>query len=103
MKQTLFERAGKKAALLAIASTLVVMLSGCGNTFYGLGLDMERVGQRIHRQHSPYDTGYGTGGYGGSGYGTGGYGGSGYGGAGYGSGYSGGGYGGNPYYGPSGR
>ena len=27
--------------------------TGCGNTMYGMGLDMERVGRRLQGQHDP--------------------------------------------------
>ena len=41
---------------LLFASTIVIALSSltsCGNTMYGFGLDMERVGRRLQTNNDP--------------------------------------------------
>ena len=80
-----------KNALFSLAAIAMVTVFGtsCGNTMYGMGLDMESTGRRLQNNHDPNAGAsqdyYGApqapaapSGYGGSGYGGSGYGGSGY-------------------------
>ena len=51
-----------KGLLLAAASLLLVSsLSSCGNTMYGIGLDMERAGRRLQTNNDPNASPYGYG------------------------------------------
>ena len=46
-----------KKCLLGLAALLMVAFgASCGNTMYGLGLDMERAGRRLQNSNDPAAT-----------------------------------------------
>lgn len=43
-----------KQGLCVLGGLLMTFsFTGCGNTMYGMGLDMERVGRKLQGQHDP--------------------------------------------------
>lgn len=45
--------------LLASLGLVTFFGTSCGNTMYGMGLDMERTGRKLQTNHDPYDAGSG--------------------------------------------
>lgn len=60
-----FSNLKKALCGLALIGFVTTFGTSCGNTMYGMGLDMERTGRKLQTNHDPNSTGssYQSGGY----------------------------------------